>query len=268
MSDDQVGVQSIETGMRLLAALAELTFDGPPPMLKDLAARAKLQPAKAHRYLVSFSRTELVERDIATGRYRLGQVARRIGIAAIRSLDVVRQTSAKLPEICAELKHSAALAIWTHSGPTVVWVEEVRRPITISTRVGEVLPLLASATGRVFGAWLPRTQTEELLKREIAANRKLGEDGLITKMADADQLFASVRAAGIGWTSGGLNKTVNALSTPIFDYRGAIVAAIAILGPADQFDVDVKGPLARTLLKAAGELSTTLGYKPEGKEGR
>ncbi len=261
MPREQAGVQSIETGMRLLGALADLTFDGPPPMLKDLAAAAKIAPAKAHRYLVSFSRTDLVERDFATGRYRLGPRARRIGISAIRSLDVVRQASAKVPDICAKLKHSAAVAIWTHNGPTIVWVEDVRRPVTVSTRVGEILPILSSATGRVFGAWLPRSVTTDLITREIAANRRSNDGALITKSADADALFAQVRAAGVGWTIGGLNKTISAVSTPIFDFRGVIVAAVALLGPIDEFDADPQGPLAAGLREASDEISTALGYK-------
>src|SRR5690606_23044127 len=86
----QAGTQSVETGIRLLSSLAELSLLGPPPMLKILAAAAGMPPAKAHRYLVSFIRTSLVERDPVSGRYRLGAMARHIGLTAIRSLDAVR----------------------------------------------------------------------------------------------------------------------------------------------------------------------------------
>jgi DNA-binding IclR family transcriptional regulator len=259
---DQVGVQSVETGIELLLALAALSADTPPPMLKTIAAAAGIPPAKAHRYLVSFIRTEMVERDAATGRYRLGPNARMIGIAAIRGSDVVRTASQRLPKLAEEAQHSAALAIWTEHGPTIVWVEQVRRPITITTHVGEMLPLLASATGRVFGAHMPRFQTQKLIGRELAANRRRDPDGPLTRAEEAEKLFEEVRRAGVGWTKGGLNQTVNALAAPIFDYRDAMVGAIAMLGPADSFDADPKGSLADQVRAAAADVSETLGHLP------
>lgn len=260
---DQVGVQSVETGIELLLALAALSNDTPPPMLKTIAAAAGIPPAKAHRYLVSFTRTEMVERDAATGRYRLGRNARMIGIAAIRGSDVVRAASKRLPKLCEDAQHSAALAIWTRHGATIVWVEEFRRPIMVSTRVGEVLPLVSSATGRVFGAYLPRFETQPLLTRELAANRRAGGPEGLTKAEAAERLFAEVRQHGVGWTKGGLNETLNALAAPIFDYRGAVVGAMALLGPADSLDPNPEGHLAKILRDAADEVSEALGYLPE-----
>ena len=255
VAPEQAGVQSIETGMQLLAALADLTFAGPPPMLKTLAAAADLAPAKAHRYMVSFLRTELVERDGSSGRYRLGPLARRIGIASIRSVDVVRTASARLADISADLQHSVALAVWGARGPTVVWVQDFVRPITINTRVGEILPLLTSATGRVFGAYLTGDAAREVLNAELAVAS--------AGCTDPVKVFAEVRKHGVGWTTGGLNATVNALSAPIFDFSGGIVAALSTLGPADLFDAAPNGALARRLKAAAGGISLELGYRPQ-----
>ena len=65
----QQGVQSVEVGLRLFKVLAAASA---PLMLKDLAAAARMPPAKAHRYLVSLSRAGLVEQNSATGLYDLG----------------------------------------------------------------------------------------------------------------------------------------------------------------------------------------------------
>jgi DNA-binding IclR family transcriptional regulator len=246
--------------MRLLAALAQLTYEGPPPMLKTLAAKADLAPAKAHRYLVSFLRSEVVERDAASGRYRLGPLARHIGIAAIRGLDVVRVASARMSDICADLQQSVALAVWGAQGPTIVWVEDYRRPITINTRVGEVLPLLTSATGRVYAAHLPEAMTHDLIEHELARAREAPGSDALMRRGQVERLLAEVRAAGVGWTTGGLNPTVNALSAPIFDYRGGIVAALSTLGPTDIFDASPDGLLAERLKQFAMQISSALGF--------
>src|SRR5271170_7861312 len=67
--DGSHGVQSAETVLDVLSA-----FVGAPPMpmLKHLAERTGMHPAKVHRYLVSLVRRGYVEQDETTSRYRLG----------------------------------------------------------------------------------------------------------------------------------------------------------------------------------------------------
>jgi DNA-binding IclR family transcriptional regulator len=87
ISRRQAGVNSLETGLRLAGVLAET---GLPEALKDIAARAGLAPAKAHRYLVSLIRAGLAEQDSESGRYRLGPLALQLGLGALRGLDVLK----------------------------------------------------------------------------------------------------------------------------------------------------------------------------------
>jgi DNA-binding IclR family transcriptional regulator len=254
--NDQGGVQSIENGARLLVALAEL---GPAPMLKMIAAKAGMPPAKAHRYLVSFSRTGLVERDTATGRYRLGRVALQIGLAAMAGLDVVREATPLLVELRDEIGQTVAIAIWGNGGPTFVRFEEVIRAVTVSVRTGSVVPLLSSATGRVFLAHLPRSFTDRLLRSELAANRQSGVAGRITRAAQVEALIEEVRRRGVGRVSGDLMEGINSVSAPIFDHNGAIVGALTALGPSRSFDVRWEGPVAVKLRSTAERVSSALG---------
>lgn len=252
----QAGVQSIEVGMRLLAALAALPAGGPAPMLKTLAAMAGMPPAKAHRYMVSLVRSELAERDDLAGRYRLGPLARTLGIRAIQGLDVVRLVSPRLPAIRDRLGFSIALAIWAQDGPTVIAVEDARGPITYGTRIGEVMPLLASATGRVFGAWMPPEQVAPLLARQHRGNSRALD-------AEAAAVFAQVRNSGLGVSLGGLTRSINGLSAPILDHRGTIAAALSTLGPASELDPSPEGPVAQALLQICRELSSDMGFRPD-----
>lgn len=257
---EQMGIQSVETGLHLLGVIARLTTLGPAPMLKTIAAEASMHPAKAHRYIVSFIRGGAVERDPANGRYRLGPAARQLGIAALQGLDVVRLGYARLPGIRDTLEQTVALAIWAFHGPTMVAVEEMRRPVMVSTRVGEVMPLLASATGRVYGAWASRAVIGEMLAGELATGA--GQRAGIVTVADAEALFARTRAEGVGSVIGGLNPVISALSAPILDHRGTIVAALSSLGPTKDFDARPTSTLATGLRAAADALSRELGYLP------
>jgi hypothetical protein len=84
------GIQSIEVGLRIVEALTAAM--GPQP-LKALSQIANIPPSNCHRYLASFVRTGFVIQDTATGRYDLGPLAVRAGLAAIARLDPVATDS-------------------------------------------------------------------------------------------------------------------------------------------------------------------------------
>ena len=78
MLKERAGIQSVEVGFALLDALGQARG---PQMLRDLAAAAGMSAAKAHRYLVSFQRLQLVVQDPASTRYDLGPAALKLGLA-------------------------------------------------------------------------------------------------------------------------------------------------------------------------------------------
>ena len=71
---ERAGIQSVEVGFGLLQVLGEAQG---PLMLRDLARAANMSAAKAHRYLVSFQRLQLVAQDPASTRSRASLMASR-----------------------------------------------------------------------------------------------------------------------------------------------------------------------------------------------
>jgi DNA-binding IclR family transcriptional regulator len=246
----QQGVRSVETGMALLWALAARARV--PASLSDLAAAADMAPAKAHRYLVSLIRAGMVEQDRASGRYRLGGAALNVGLAALGALDVMRLAGEALEGLCEAIDETVLLAVWGNKGPVVVRWEEASRPVTTNVRAGSVMPLLNSATGRVFAAYLPEGKTKALIAEERAQAPALAKG------------YASVveetRKHGLGRVDGDLLPGVAGLAAPVFNHQGELVAVIAALGPQGQFDADWDGGTARALKDAADGLSRRLGY--------
>lgn len=105
---ERQGIQSVETAGRVLRALADARE---PLMLRDLAARAGMPAAKAHRYLVSLARLGLVEQQPASGRYGLGQFALEIGLAALAGLDPVTVAARWLEGLARETGETVAIAV-------------------------------------------------------------------------------------------------------------------------------------------------------------
>jgi len=256
MTKQQRGIQSVEIGLSLAMVLAD---SGGPQQLKDIAARTGLSASKVHRYMVSLGRAGLVQQ--IDGRYELGRAALDLGLAALGRIDVVRLASIALVALRDQIGETVFLAIWGNHGATIIRWEESSHPVTLNVRVGSVMPLLTSATGRLFAAFKPWDSVKEMVTREMAVLRKRSGYAPPMGLRAFRSLTDAIRAAGISQVEGTHLSDISALSAPIFDNGGRMVAAVTALGPRGIFDCAVDGTVAARLLLATGQVSEQLGYR-------
>jgi DNA-binding IclR family transcriptional regulator len=255
---ERAGIQSVEVGFGLLQALAMASG---PLMLRDLAAAAGMSAAKAHRYLVSFQRLRLVAQDAGSARYDLGPAALQLGLASLSRLDAVKLARERIAPLMEQLGQTLALAVWGNHGPTIVHWEESPRAVTVNLRLGDVMPLLTSATGRCFAAFLSTEAILPLLQQEIAAARKLRRPDVPATLDEARALFEEVRRHGSARVVDTLLPGIVAFCAPVFDADGHMALALVALGPGGSFDPAWGGAIDAPLRAAARQLSNDLGWR-------
>src|SRR5262245_16012383 len=188
------GNRSIVRAVALLRVIAEL---GRPATLSELASRAGMSAPRAHRYLLGLARTRLVEQSLASGRYDFGSEIVELGVAALGRVDAVRFASDVLASLVEETGLSALVTVWGTNGPTVVRCEQSQLTSAIRVREGRNLPLLRSASGRIFLAYSPEALVAPFVARELKAG---GISGAKSKKSDkkrVDSLRAEVRRHGL-----------------------------------------------------------------------
>ena len=258
MEKTRAGIQSVEVGFGLLDALARASG---PLMLRDLAASAGMHSAKAHRYLVSFQRLGLVVQDPASALYDLGPRALTLGLAALSRVDAVRLARERVAVLMPRIGHTLAVAVWGNHGPTIVHWEESPQAVNVNLRLGDVMPLLSSATGRCFAAWVPRPAIEPMLRRELQQIEGHADPDLPRSLAEVDRLLASVRQHGLARVQNTLLPGIAGFCAPVFDCDGHLALGLVALGPANRFDARWDGAIANALREAAGRLSMDLGFR-------
>lgn len=254
----QRAVQSVEVGGRLLLALA----DCPAPMtLKDLAARAQLPASRAHPYLVSFSKLGLIEQDVVSGRYALGPAALQMGLSALHQLDPIKAAMPVADALAEATGQSVAIAVWANFGPTIVRMIEGAQPLHVSMRVGTVMSVLGTATGRAFAAAMPVHKLERALSGPLGdatgARRPLAR----LSSRELDDAIAEVRTHGLARAVGRPIPGVNALSAPVLDHEGHAVLVITALGHEHEFPSAWDSAIADAVRKAAADISLRLGHR-------
>lgn len=263
MSDEkegQHGVQSFEVGASVLKAVVK---GQRAMMLKEIAAAADMPASKAHRYLVSLIRSGLVEQDPMTARYSLGPFALDIGLVAIDRLDRVRLGLTSISDLRDSINETTALAVWGTHGPVIVRWERPQRPITVNVVTGTSLPLLSSASGRVFAAWLPKNQTEAQIAKELKSKpNRLG----VSTRAEVDAMLATIRDNGIAPVSTHyMFKGVEAIAAPVFNFKNQISMSLVVVGVEGMFDMTEGGQIIQELKKSADALSWRLGATRNAK---
>ncbi|TDV18514.1 IclR family transcriptional regulator [Paraburkholderia caballeronis] len=257
------GIQSIEVGFRLLDVL---TNEPRAMMLRDLAQRAGMSPAKAHRYLVSFLRLGVVAQDPLSGRYELGGFALQMGLARLARVDGVKLARIALAELRDTLDVTVGIAVWGNQGPTVVHWMESSHPAKAALKLGDVMPMLGSATGLLFAAYLPRSKTGPMIERELRDARR-SSAGTTPRSADElERTLAEVREHGAARVEGMLLPTIHAFCTPVFDSTGDLALGLIALGHEGAFDIRWNGEIDTALRDCAGKLSYELGYCPASRD--
>lgn len=257
MDKERAGIQSVEVGFALLDALAKARG---PLMLKELGAATDMSAAKAHRYLVSFQRLGLVVQDNRSARYDLGPAALKLGLASLSRLDAVRLARERMPALMEQIGHTLALAVWGNRGATLVHWEESPQSVTANLRLGDVMPLLSSATGRCFAAYLAPEVLKPLLQEELALAAKTRRTDLPTSEAAFGQILQEVRARGVARVMDTVLPGIVAFCAPVFDASGHLVLGITTLGSVATFDPEWGGAIDAPLRAAAAQLSQDLGY--------
>ena len=265
----RAGIQSVEVGFELLNALSRASG---ALMLRDLAAAAGMSAAKAHRYLVSFQRMGLVIQDPVSTRYDLGPAALRLGLASLSRMDAVKLARERMPELLTQTGHVLAIAVWGNQGPTMVHWVEAMQTVPVTLRLGDVMPLLTSATGRCFAAFMGNEGRDAqrigpMIKDELARLKKLPAGG--PTLSDVPQTSAAVAAVLDEARQQGQARVVHSLlpgvagfCAPVFDAQGRLVMGIVVLGSVATLDTRWESAPAQALLKCARQLSADLGHTP------
>jgi DNA-binding IclR family transcriptional regulator len=242
------GIQSVETGLHLLAALA--ACGGPVP-LSAVAQRAGVSPSQAHRYLSSLMAAGMAKQDPSSGLYDLDAGAIRLGLAALARLDVFARADATFMEFAGATGRTCLLAVWGDAGATVVRWYPGNPPVITSLAIGSVMPLLRSATGRVFFAFGDREAMDAEARRALKSDRA-------DAPVDLETIRREVRAAGGAQVDNTLIPGLRAAAAPVFDLQGRLaVVATAMATPA--FDPKGDAEAVAALHAACREVMEAIG---------
>lgn len=244
------GIQSIEVGIEILQKVAE---SKEPLSITELAIECNTTKSKLHRYLISFIRTGMLEKD-RNGRYVLGKEMLRLGLKASYNLNIVDVAHNHLMYLKEKFNQTTALAMWGSNGPFFASWEETNGPVNIGIKVGSKIGTVRSIAGAIFAHYLPTEQKEEIINREIEAET---DSNQVEKFWNTVEF---IKDHGYGYVHGTLIPGISAVAAPIFNRTGQIIASLNMIGVTDSLEVEPESELVKELLRQAEMISQELGW--------
>ncbi|MBO9112567.1 MULTISPECIES: IclR family transcriptional regulator [Rhizobium/Agrobacterium group] len=224
----RAGIQSLDSALVVLQSIVRLRAGA---SLTEIARRSNMPMSKVHRYLASFAKAGLVRQKQRAGVYELAQGAIELGLAAMAQMDLVNEAAEHLEDLVLGTGAAGLIAVWGPHGPTVVRWQRSGSFVVTSMGLGTTLPLLNSATGRIFLAFSQPALLSELLQQEIARARSLGliwPDFDPSKPDDLQRLQETTRERGYATVDGRFIPGLNAISVPVLNWQGEAEAAITL----------------------------------------
>jgi DNA-binding IclR family transcriptional regulator len=222
---DGNAVRSVDRAAALLLALGESQGEAG---VTELARRLGLHKSTASRLLATLQKRGLVEQDDETGKYRLGLVVIRLAERAERTLDL---RGIAMPELerLARLTHETT-GVGILDGESLLTVAQVDGPnlIAVGDWTGRSTPLHCVASGKVLMSSLAEREVLRIVRRGLIQYT----ERTIVELEPLLEELARIRRRGYATAIGEYELGLNAVSAPIHDARGNVVAAVDIWGPA------------------------------------
>jgi IclR family acetate operon transcriptional repressor len=251
----QPPVKSLSAALRLLAFF---NSEREGWRVTDLASKAGFHKSQISRILRTFEAHGFIERTPESGEYRLGRAFRSYAVLVRSDEDLVRVARPVMHELNRKTQGTILLKIRDQGETVTVDKVESGHFLRLGYPIGHRLPLNASASGKVFLAYMPWAEVIELHSHgwfcRFTPHTKI-DPKAIGKESGA------VRRRGFAVSNEEHLLGARAVAAPIFGGDSRLTATLGIGLPVTLFPKGRIMELAASVKWAAQKISNHLGWK-------
>lgn len=218
-------VKAVEHAMDLLVSLADA---GGELGVSDVARRVGLSKAAVHGLLATLESRQLVTRDAASARYRLGWGLYELGSAVAQESNLVQVARPHLRALAEQMGETALLGVLDQGSVLYVDWAESTSGLRMVGAAGARSPLHATASGKF---WLAH-QDEGFKQRFLAEPLRAYTAKTVTEpdLLRRQLLETARRGYAACWQEHELGLC--SIAGGVVDSRSRLVATVSLAGPA------------------------------------
>lgn len=256
MSDtNSSNVRAVERALQILGSFDD---EHPERGISEIAQSVGLHKATTHRIVTTLLSFGYLERAQDGQKYRLGLRLADLGFKVVRRMDLRREALPSMNELSRRLDETCDLSIYDRGAAFYLEVVPGNHTLTIAAAVGRSLPIHCTASGKVLLAHLAPAELDTVLSRPLAGYT----DRTIIRPAELRKQLETVRAQGYAVDDEEFEVGIRAVSAPIRDREGEVIAAMSVASPTSRMSLDRVPAVAKDLREAADAVSRRLGWHP------
>jgi IclR family transcriptional regulator, KDG regulon repressor len=254
IADTVYRVQVIDRALSIVNLLAASNH---PLGAWEAGEKLGLNKSTVHRLLAVLEHHRFVERDLMSGKYRLGLKLAELGNIALSRFDLqasARPFVERLVEVTGETAH---LGILQQNEVVSLVNVETQRSVRTPSTVGRRSPVHCTSQGKLLLAFQPQPLVDQMLRSYYFASytkRTIRQSGAYRAE------LVKVRQAGFATDDEEFEEGLRCIGAPVRDHTGKVVAAISIAGPTFRITPERTPVLIQNVMSVAGALSEALGY--------
>ncbi|MDH4137183.1 MAG: IclR family transcriptional regulator [Anaerolineae bacterium] len=245
---------SLKTVNRALDVLLLFDREHPEWSVVELSQALDLHRSIVYRILCTFEQRGVVTRSHPGGRYRLGLKLVELANVVLASMDLRPIAHPVMERLVRDTGESAFLTVVSEDESVCIEKVDSPQPIRSMLSIGDRSLLHAGASNKLLLAYLPADTIDELIARGLEPMTP----HTITDPTQLKDNLAKIRQQGWAYTVGELTPGAAAISVPLRDSNGTVVAALSIAGLASRFSEDRLPMLISATRQAADEISAQL----------
>ncbi len=246
---------SLESVDRMAAILKALEA-APEQSLDQVARAAGLNESTALRYLLSLGKHDLVERDEATGRFRLGLSLFRLGARSIAFRDIVTVSLPVMERLLAQFGEAVNLATRQQGQVVLLKVLESAVPTRKGSKAGETDAWHATSLGKALMAAMSAEEVAEIVGDDPLAGFT---PNTILLQQDLARDLEGARLRGYAIDDEESVEGLRCVGAAIRDHDGIPRYALSVSGPKSRMPYSRTDEIGLAVAEAAEELSKALG---------
>ena len=221
-SPDRPGyrVEALAKGLRILSLFDEQRSSW---RVSDLAVAAGLPMPTAYRVVMTLTSEGYLD-HLPNGEYRPGVRTLTLGMAALRSLDLVGIATPKLQDLGQRTGETVNLAVL--SGDRVLYLVRLRNSdlVTANIQVGSTLPAVHTSIGKLLLAYLDEADLEaRITDTSFSANS--GPNAKLS-LAELREELRAIRDQGWAMQDEELAYGLRSVAGPVTGPDGRVVAGV------------------------------------------
>jgi DNA-binding IclR family transcriptional regulator len=226
----------------------------------EISKALKMSPSKISRMLGTLEREGFFEKNLETGKYRLGIGFFELGIVYAFHFPLRKIIRPHIEQVAKELNLTASWGILRNSKVIVVDRVQNLNIDLLAYRIGLNLPIHTTSIGKVLLAYLPEEEQERILQ---SVSLVKFTDATVVDKGLIKESLKLIREKGYATDEGETHEDLNCIATPIRNGTRDVIAAINLMDEKSRTSAEKLFQRAHELKERAFFISRQLGYRTD-----